>query len=165
MTRRFAFLLALLLPAAAWAAVKTLPPEEAAELAEGAGAGMAKAAELNGYPGPRHVLELAEPLELTPDQHRAVEALFRSMQAEARALGARVLEREAALDRLFAERRAQPAEVEALVREIAALRGELRFVHLRTHFEMAALLTPHQAMTYAALRGQAPSHGGGGHKH
>jgi Spy/CpxP family protein refolding chaperone len=155
---RFAALLALLLPAQALAAARTLPPEEAAALAEGSGAGMARAAELNGYPGPRHVLELADRLDLTAEQRRAAEALFRDMQAEAKALGARVLEREAALDRLFAERRAEPAAVDALVREIASLRGELRLVHLRRHLDMAALLTRQQALTYAALRG-------GGHRH
>ena len=161
-----ALLLALALPAAALAAVKTLPPEEEAALAEGGGAGMAKPAELNGYPGPKHVLELADQLALTPEQRRRAEALFQGMRTEAVALGAQVLEKEAALDRAFAERRAEPTAVEALVREIARLRGELRLVHLRTHFEMAGLLDPGQTQAYMRLRGHrhdAPQ--GGGHKH
>ena len=164
--KRAALLLALALPTAALAAVKTLPPEEQAALAEGGGAGMAKAAELNGYPGPKHVLELAEQLALTPEQRRRTEALFQAMQAEAVALGARVLEKEAALDQAFAERRAEPASVEALVREIARLRGELRLVHLRTHFEMAGLLDPGQTQSYMRLRGHGhATPQGGGHKH
>jgi Spy/CpxP family protein refolding chaperone len=164
--KRVILLLALASPAAALAAVKTLPPEEQAALAEGGGAGMAKPAELNGYPGPKHVLELAEQLALTAAQRGRAEALFSAMQAQAVGLGAQVLGKEAALDRAFAERRAEPAAVEALVREIATLRGELRLVHLRTHFEMAGLLDPGQTQTYLRLRGHG--HGapqGGGHKH
>ncbi len=159
-------LLALALAGAALAGIKTLPPEEQAALAEGGGAGMAKPAELNGYPGPKHVLELAEQLALSAAQRSRAEALFTAMQAQAVALGAQVLEKEAALDRAFAERRAEPAAVEALVREIASLRGELRLVHLRTHFELAGLLDPAQTQTYMRLRGHG--HGapqGGGHKH
>jgi hypothetical protein len=38
--------------------------------------GMAKAAELNGYPGPAHVLSLATQLGLTPDQHQQVTAIL-----------------------------------------------------------------------------------------
>ena len=159
-------LLALALPCAAAAEVKTLAPEEQAALAEGGGAGMAKPAELNGYPGPKHVLELAEQLSLTAEQRRRAESLFQAMQAEAKTIGAQVLAQEAALDRAFASRQAEPAQVEALVREIARLRGELRLVHLRTHFEMAGLLEPAQTETYMRLRGHghtAPQ--GGGHKH
>jgi hypothetical protein len=40
-------------------AIKALSPEDLAGLLNGEGMGMAKAAELNGYPGPVHVLELA----------------------------------------------------------------------------------------------------------
>ena len=40
-------------------AIKALSPEDLAGLLNGEGRGMAKAAELNGYPGPVHVLELA----------------------------------------------------------------------------------------------------------
>jgi Spy/CpxP family protein refolding chaperone len=159
-------LLALALPWPASAGVKTLPPEEQAALAEGGGAGMAKPAEFNGYPGPKHVLELADQLALTAAQRRRAEALFQTMQAQARRLGAEVLDREAALDRAFAERRAEPASVEALVREIAKLRGELRLVHLDAHFKMAGLLEPSQMQAYMRLRGHgdgAPQ--GGAHKH
>ena len=161
--KRLVAAFAVVLPLSAAAEVKTLPPDEQAALAEGAGAGMAQPAELNGYPGPKHVLELADALGLAPDQRRAAEALFHKMRAEARSKGGEVLEREAALDRLYAERRAEPAAVEALVREIAALRGELRLAHLRTHFEMADLLTPEQRSAYMRLRGHA--HPKGGHKH
>jgi len=47
--------------------------------------GLAKAAELNGYPGPKHVLELAGPLKLTSAQVAATEATYRRMNSRAKA--------------------------------------------------------------------------------
>lgn len=47
--------------------------------------GLAKAAELNGYPGPLHVLELAVDLSLTAEQKAATETLFKSMQVRVQA--------------------------------------------------------------------------------
>ncbi len=46
-------------------AIKALSPEDIAGLRAGDGMAMAKAAELNRYPGPRHVLDLAGPLALS----------------------------------------------------------------------------------------------------
>ena len=48
--------------------IKALSAEEVNQYRAGAGMGYARAAELNRYPGPMHVLELAGPLALTPDQ-------------------------------------------------------------------------------------------------
>ena len=48
--------------------VKALSEEQIADLEGGRGMGLALAAELNGYPGPLHVLELAETLDLTDEQ-------------------------------------------------------------------------------------------------
>lgn len=49
-------------------AIEALSPERVRGLLAGGWMGLAKAAELNGLPGPKHVLDLAEPLVLTPDQ-------------------------------------------------------------------------------------------------
>ena len=51
--------------------------------------GLALAAELNGYPGPLHVIELADSLRLTPEQRARMEALHTSMTSEAGVLGER----------------------------------------------------------------------------
>jgi len=45
--------------------IKALSEDEIAALRNGEGMGMAKAAELNGYPGPIHVLALVAQLGLT----------------------------------------------------------------------------------------------------
>ena len=88
--------------------VKALSEQQVADLSQGRGMGMALAAELNGYPGPSHVLELADKLELRPDQISAVRSLFESMKSESIPLGARLIEEETELDRQFATRAITP---------------------------------------------------------
>jgi hypothetical protein len=135
--------------------IKALSAEDVADLAAGRGMGLAKAAELNHYPGPAHVLELKDPLGLTQDQVRAVEASFRRMSDAAKPLGAALIDRERALDRGFAERRMSPAALASATAEIGALQGQLRAVHLAAHLEMRDLLTDAQVARYDALRGYA----------
>src|ERR1041384_6185732 len=65
--------------------IKALTADEQATLIEGKGMGFAKAAELNGYPGPAHVLELSTQLELTAKQIGQTRAPFGRMQSQARA--------------------------------------------------------------------------------
>ena len=52
--------------------------------------GLALAAELNGYPGPMHAIELADRLELSPEQRARLRALFDAMKAETIPIGARL---------------------------------------------------------------------------
>ena len=56
--------------------IKALSEQQVNELGAGRGMGLALAAELNGYPGPSHVLELADKLELSADQRAKVQRLF-----------------------------------------------------------------------------------------
>ena len=135
--------------------VKALSPAEIADLRAGRGMGMALPAELNRYPGPMHVLELAEPLRLSPEQRRRMEALVEAMRAETRPLGEGVIAAEAALDRLFATARATPASVTEASGAAGAARGALRAAHLRYHLETREALTPEQVGRYEALRGYA----------
>src|SRR6185503_17365180 len=67
--------------------IKALSEQQIADLRTGRGMSLALAAELNGYPGPRHVLELADQLNLSPQQLQSVKRLFDEMTAEAVALG------------------------------------------------------------------------------
>jgi Spy/CpxP family protein refolding chaperone len=135
-----------------------LSPEEIADLEAGRGMGLALAAELNGYPGPRHVLDLAQELALSAEQQRRTSALFEAMRQETTALGARLIEAERALDRLFARRQATPQSVAAATQAIGAAQGELRAAHLRYHLAMMAVLSPEQVAAYNHLRGYATHH-------
>jgi hypothetical protein len=148
--------------------VKALSADEQADLLAGRGMGLAKAAELNGYPGPLHVLELARELGLESDQRARTEALFASMQREASALGARLLDEERALDALFATRQVDASRLAEATKRIGALQAELRRVHLDAHLAQTRILTAAQTARYVELRGYGTAGSGGahgGHRH
>jgi Spy/CpxP family protein refolding chaperone len=133
--------------------VKALSDDEVNGYLAGAGMGFAKAAELNGYPGPMHSLEHAAALSLTPAQRAALEGLMHRHKEEARQLGEDVVRLEKELDALFATRAATPAAIDAKVAQIAAATGRVRASHLKTHLKTAELLTPDQIERYKAVRG------------
>ena len=135
--------------------IKSLSTDEIEQLLQGHGMGLAKAAELNHYPGPRHVLDLGAQLELTPAQRTATEAAFRRMQDEAVRLGKQIVERERALDAMFAKGEIDAEKLRAATSEIAGLQGNLRAAHLTAHLEMRRLLSPQQIKKYDELRGYA----------
>jgi hypothetical protein len=142
--------------------IKSLSDDEIAALRKGEGMGMAKAAELNGYPGPAHVLQLAVKLGLTEIQQRDVQAIFDRMSAAAKPLGGQLIAREQALDQLFAKSEITPDRLAAATAAIAELQGRLRAVHLSAHLETRALLNADQIARYQQLRGYnaspAPEH-------
>ena len=142
--------------------IKALSDDDIAALQNGEGMGMAKAAELNGYPGPKHVLDLARQLQLTDGQWRGVQAIFDRMSAAAKPLGGELIAQEQALDQLFAKGDITPDRLAAATAAIAELQGRLRAVHLSAHLETRALLNPDQIASYEQLRGYgappAPEH-------
>ncbi len=133
--------------------IKALDPGEVEALLAGEGMGFALAAELNGIPGPLHVLELAGPLELTSRQEGAVREIFRAMREETSRLGHEVVELERTLDRRFQHRHIDAALVRDLTQRIGLLRGEIRAVHLEAHLAVDPLLTDAQREAYVRLRG------------
>jgi hypothetical protein len=134
-------------------AIKALSEEDIAALLNGEGMGMAKAAELNGYPGPKHVLTLANELKLTEAQRQQVQAIFDQMSAAARPLGMEIIGREVLLDRLFAKGEMTPDRLAVETAAIGTLEGSLRSVHLAAHLQTRALLNADQIARYKQLRG------------
>lgn len=149
--------------------IKALSDQQIADLKAGRGMGLALAAELNGYPGPAHVLELAAALELSEAQRAKMQALFEAMRAETVPLGERLIAEEGALDRQFAGRTVTEASLTAAMQAIGATQAALRAAHLKYHLATAAALTPAQIMRYAALRGYSGDamvmHSHGTHPH
>lgn len=135
--------------------IKALSADEVAGLLKGEGMGLAKAAELNGYPGPAHVLAMAKGLKLSDAQRRQIQTVFDRMHADAVALGAEIIERERALDRSFAEGAATAEALADATSRIAALQGRLRAAHLAAHLETRPLLDAAQLAAYRRLRGYA----------
>jgi Spy/CpxP family protein refolding chaperone len=133
--------------------IKALSDEEIRQYRSGAGMGYARTAELNSFPGPMHVLELADQLAITPSQRAATERLMAAHKNEARAIGARLVEAERALDRLFADGKVSESALAERVRAVAGLQGEYRLSHLETHRRLRDTLTPEQVRRYDELRG------------
>lgn len=144
--------------------IKGLSDGQIEDLRTGRGMGLALPAELNGYPGPRHVLDLAGELELTTQQRAQAQHLFDEMAEQAVVLGEQLITAEAALDRLFAEKQASEDSVRSAALELGQLQGELRGHHLSYHLATRELLSPHQVMRYQQLRGYdegSPGHHAG----
>ena len=136
-----------------WRAVTSLSAEDIAELRRGGGWGLAKPAELNGIPGPAHLLELSDEIPLSADQIRLVTALQAEMRQKAIPLGERLIDAERALDQLFRRRDMSPQRLRSALDRIGKIRTELRFVHLETHFRTPEILSAAQIARYNALRG------------
>lgn len=133
--------------------IKALSEQQIADLRQGRGMGLALAAELNGYPGPMHVLELKDQLRLTVDQHWQFQHLFESMKAEAIEAGEKLIASERALDRAFAGGAMTPETLSELTARVGEAQGRLRAVHLKYHLTSAELLSDSQRQRYAELRG------------
>jgi Spy/CpxP family protein refolding chaperone len=133
--------------------IKALSDDDISALLKGEGMGFAKAAELNGYPGPKHVLDFADRLKLTSDQRQQIGAIFDRMSEAAKLLGAELVHREWTLDQLFQKGEITPDRLAQETAAIGDLQGRLRDVHLSAHLEIRALLTPEQINVYEQLRG------------
>jgi Spy/CpxP family protein refolding chaperone len=134
-------------------AVKALSEQQVADLRAGRGMGLALAAELNGYPGPLHVIELADQLALSSALRQRMQELFDAMKAEAVPVGEALIAHESELDRAFAEQSISPDRLATLTTEIGKTQGSLRAIHLKYHLITAELLTPEQRRRCAELRG------------
>jgi hypothetical protein len=144
--------------------IKSLSPEQIEQYRQGHGMGLALAAELNGYPGPKHVLELAEALDLTAEQKKSAEEIFEHMRLEAIALGERIIVLESELNSLFEQGSIDNEVLRDRVSQLSVLQGDLRTVHLAAHLEIQDLLSDEQVKAYNDLRGYADQ-AGGEHRH
>lgn len=133
--------------------IKALSQEDVQGYLTGEGMGFAKAAELNHYPGPKHVLESARELCLEKEQKDQTKGAYDRMHKLAVSLGRKIVEKERFLDHLFASGKIGAEELQKLTLEIGTLQGELRTVHLKAHLEMRQILTAHQVQRYDELRG------------
>jgi Spy/CpxP family protein refolding chaperone len=137
--------------------IKALSEQQIADLRAGRGMGLALAAELNGYPGPMHVLEMADALDLSDQQRAKVQELFTAMKAEAIPLGERLITQEAELDKAFAGKTITAATLAVSTEAIGATNAALRQSHLKYHLFTVEVLTPTQVQRYAELRGYKAS--------
>lgn len=138
--------------------IKALSQSDIEGLLAGSGTpfgGMAKPAELNGYPGPRHVLDAYEAgeFELTKEQHEEIKTLYEAMRSKAIELGIQIIDIEKEIDNSFLDKTITEVFLQNKVSESTHLYGQLRFLHLKYHLSMVKILTPEQVEQYNELRG------------
>ena len=143
--------------------IRGLSEEQVTGYRTGAGMGFALPAELNGYPGPRHVLDMANELALTDEQLTEIQALYDAMLPQAISLGEQILTQEESLELAFRDGTITDDLLQSSLTESARLEGELRYVHLSTHLATIDILTSHQVQQYNQMRGyDMPEHSGHG---
>jgi Spy/CpxP family protein refolding chaperone len=143
--------------------IKALSQEEVEGYLNGKGLGYAKAAELNQYPGPRHVLDAAKELALSDEQTKRTQAIFDDMQQRAIKLGKQLVAKEQELDRQFASGTADASSLKALLAEIGKIQTDIRYVHLNAHLQQVTVLSKHQIHLYNQLRGYNAANDGEHH--
>lgn len=145
--------------------IKTLSEQQISDLSAGRGMGLALAAELNGYPGPMHALELKDELHLSADQVAKLQEQFAAMKSEVIPIGTALIEHERALNEDFAKRTVTRASLETATQKIGETQATLRAAHLGYHLATAAILTPDQIARYNELRGYGQARGAPTHHH
>ena len=133
--------------------IKSLSAEDIAELKRGGGWGLAKAAELNGVPGPIHLLEMKNEIGLDEAQRSAIGAIYRRMKSRAIHHGERLIDLERRLESGFRNRTITDALLRDSLSAIAETKKELRYVHLAAHIETLKVLSEKQIRIYNTLRG------------
>ena len=139
--------------------IKTLSDQQIADLNAGRGMGLALAAELNGYPGPIHAIELAGQLRLSPDQLSKLKSLFEAMKAETIPLGSKLISQERELNDGFANHTITSTSLQTATISIGTTQVALRAAHLKYHLSAADILTPEQVARYNELRGYQSDEG------
>jgi hypothetical protein len=145
--------------------IKALSDQQVADLRAGRGMGLALAAELNGYPGPSHLVELSDQLGLTSEQLSRLKGMFDAMKAETIPIGENLVAQEERLDRLFAENVISEQQLKEATENIGETQARLRNAHLRYHLQARAILQRSQILRYAKLRGYSAEHQGPSHHH
>jgi len=133
--------------------IKSLSDDDLIELRRGGGWGLAKAAELNGVPGPAHLLELKNEISLSSNQITAITEVFEEMQGQAIRQGERLIALERELETNFRQRTITKEVLRSLLDQIGTVRAELRYIHLSAHLKTDYYLTPEQVKEYNRLRG------------
>ena len=133
--------------------IKSLSDDDIQQLKHGKGWGLAKAAELNGMPGPSHILQMKNKISLTKEQEKEVRSLFEDMQLKAIPLGNKLIDLERHLNDSFSNKTITKKRLIQQLNAISDVRKKLRYVHLVTHLMTPDILTPQQIDQYNHLRG------------
>ena len=135
--------------------IKSLSENDIHDLRQGNGWGLAKPAELNGLPGPAHLLELKDELGLTAQQQAEIEIIYQQMNGEAKRLGLQYIEVEREIEAVLLSSKATEQSLSALLHQSAKTLADLRLIHLSAHLKTPPILSAAQLEQYNVLRGYA----------
>ena len=133
--------------------IKSLSADDIKQLEQGKGWGLAKAAELNGVPGPIHILQMKDKISLSDEQEVKIKALYADMKFSAIPLGKQLIKLEKELNDSFANKTVNRESLMQQLAAIAEISKKLRYVHLATHLETPGILSTQQIHQYNQLRG------------
>jgi hypothetical protein len=139
--------------------IPALSEAQAASYLSGEAMWQARVAELNHYPSPSRVLELAEALEFTDEQRRATTKLHEETRREAIRLGRDLVALEQRLNRIFVWNQATADSITKTVLDIGTLQAQLRLTHLVASIRQKLLLTEEQVRLYDELQGRGMGSG------
>ena len=145
--------------------IKSLSQAEIDGYLAGKGMGFAKPAELNHFPGPKHVIEFSNELALSKEQREQTQRIYDVMKNKATEYGQLFVENEEKIEKLFSEGIVNPHLLEKALSESAKIRSKLRGAHLVAHIEQKAVLSKHQVRLYDNLRGYTAGQSMQKHKH
>ncbi len=137
--------------------IKSLSHDDISELQRGGGWGLAKTAELNGVPGPVHLLELKDQIPLTDSQVSELTKIYKTMKTQAIDFGLKLISLEHKLEQHFQKRTINDSILRSSLDEISIVRGRLRYTHLAAHLKTPEILSEAQIRKYNALRGYSSS--------
>ncbi len=133
--------------------IKSLSQADIKELKRGGGWGLAKPAELNGLPGPSHVLEMKDDLHLDEKQISEITDIFNRMNSRAVYISKKFIKAEQHLDYLFKTERMNETKLLDVLKISSKARQELRYIHLAAHLKTSRLLSGDQIQSYNSARG------------
>ncbi|NKB77001.1 MAG: hypothetical protein GKR96_08095 [Gammaproteobacteria bacterium] len=137
--------------------IKSLSADDIDDLLNGRGWGLAKSAELNGLPGPAHLLEYKEDLRLSASQVQNISDLYLKMHLRAKKLGKEYIEQEQFLEHLIQSPDITQEQLDSELKKSALILADLRFTHLSAHLKTPDVLTKEQIERYNSLRGYGAS--------
>jgi len=145
--------------------IKSLSQEEIDGYLSGKGMGIATPAELNNFPGPKHVIDLANELGLSNEQLLQTKKIYEMMRSEASEYGSLFVKCEQRIEALFSEGTVSPQLLQKSLEDSAKISAKLRGVHLMAHINQKSILSEQQVKLYNSLRGYTGSRSINEHKH
>ena len=126
----------------------SLTKEEVNAYLTGGSLDFVRVANINHFPSPKRVMQIKGLLNLNRAQDNRTTISYKLMRKYAIKTGRKIVRKESQLNHLFQQADVDLSAVKKLVHELAILKGELRFIHLKARVSQKNYLTNEQISTY-----------------